>query len=137
MLRTNSKQARENVKKYIIDNFTPESYTETPPEEWHEIATFIYNCFVRQAWETIEQKRYFRGNEKEAFIYWASGLPSVIDTCYYYNRSAVQDLGDILEQTAAERERYTESDAERLLTTLIYNELIRAQKGLKEPKTIY
>ena len=54
---------------------------------------------------------------------WCQGLPSVIDTCYYYNRSAVEDLGDILEETEEERNRYTEQDAERLLSCLIYREI--------------
>lgn len=123
MLKTNSKKARENIRNYIIENFTPENYTDTPPTDYHGIATFIYNCFVRQAWETIEQKRYFRGNEWKAFLHWCSGLPSVLDTCYFYNRSAVEDLGNILEQTETERSQYEESAAENLLTMLIYNEI--------------
>lgn len=123
MLKTNSKKARENIHNYIIENFTPENYTDTPPTDYHGIATFIYDCFVRQAWDTIEQKRYFSGNEWKAFLHWASGLPSVLDTCYFYNRSAVEDLGNILEQTETERNKYEESAAENLLTMLIYNEL--------------
>ena len=54
---------------------------------------------------------------------WCSGLPGVLDTCYYYNRSAVDDLGAILEETDEERARYTEEQAEKMLTTLIYREL--------------
>lgn len=123
MLRTNSKKARENIKNYIIENFDPESYTDTPPTEWHEIATFIYNCFVSEKWNSTQDRRYYGGNEWKAFLDWASGLPSVLDTCYFYNRSAVEDLGNILEETEQERRRYEESTAENLLTMLIYNEI--------------
>lgn len=137
MLRTNSKQARENIRNYIMENFTPESYTDTPPTEWHEIARYILEVFRSEKYHTQSDFKYYRNCELDAFVDWCAGLPSLLDTCYYYNRSAVDDLGEILEQTTSERKKYTESDAERLLTTLIYNELIRAQNGLTEPKTIY
>ena len=52
-------------------------------------------------------------------------MPSVLDTCYYYNRSAVVDLGKILDETPEEMSRFTESQAEKLLTDLIYKELVR------------
>ena len=64
--------------------------------------------------------------QQEAFKNWCSGLPSVLDTCYYYNRSAVEDVKNILEETDAEANKYTEQQAEELLTSLIYRELMRA-----------
>lgn len=123
MLKTNSKKARENIRRYIMENFSPENYTDTPPTEWHEIATFIYNCFTSEKWNSTQDRRYYGGNEWKAFHDWASGLPSVLDTCYFYNRSAVEDLGNVLEETEQERKQYEESAAENLLTMLIYNEI--------------
>lgn len=120
MLKTNSKKARENIRAYILENFTPESYTDTPPTDPREIMQFIYNCFTSQVFSTKEEKAYFNYNERAAFIYWCSGLPSVIDTCYYYNRSAIDDLGAILEETETEKARFTESESEEMLTNLIY-----------------
>lgn len=125
MLKTNSKQAKENIRNYIMENFDGSNYTETPPTEWHEIAVFIYDCFRSEKWDCKEDYSYYRGNEWKAFLDWARGLPSVLDTCYFYNRSAVEDLGNILEQTIIERNRYEESEAENLLTMLIYNELTK------------
>ena len=135
MLQTHSKKARENIRNYIIDNFTAENYTDTPPTEWHGIAEFILDCFRSEKWGCMQDYRYYNGNEKEAFADWCSGLPSVLDTCYYYNRSAVEDLGNILEQTEKERSGYTEEQAERLLTNLIYREL--KEEYLPTPKIIY
>jgi len=123
MLKTNSKKARENIKNYIVENFTPENYTDTPPTEWHEIAVFIYETFKEEKWNCSEDFRYYRNNEWKAFLDWCSGLPSVLDTCYFYNRSAVEDLGTVLEETEQERKQYAESMAENLLTMLIYNEI--------------
>lgn len=138
MLKTNSKQARENVKQYIINNFTPENYTDTAPEEWREIARFILETFRTEKYDRPEDFRYYRHSERAAFADWCAGLPSVLDTCYFYNRSAVQDLAGILEESDAERAKYAESDAERILTYLIYNELIRgAEESITAPKVIY
>lgn len=121
MLKTNSKKARENIRAYILDHFTADSYTDTPPTEPRKIMQFIYNCFISEKFTIENEKRYYKYNEFAAFVDWCSGLPSVLDTCYYYNRSAVDDLGEILEETETEKARYTEADAEKMLTYLIYN----------------
>ena len=125
MLKTNSKKARENIRNYIIDHFDFSNYDgyEKEPGTYHEIVTFIYNKFLEQKFYTDNYYKAHGISEKTAFIDWCSGLPSVLDTCYFYNRSAVEDLGNILEQAETERNKYTESAAEKLLTTLIYNEL--------------
>ena len=131
MLKTNSKKARENVKRYILDNFSPDSYTNKPPTEPREVLQFIYNCFVSEKFSIENEKRYYKYNEYSAFIDWCAGLPSVLDTCYYYNRSAVDDLGAILEETETEKARYTEAEAEKMLTYLIYN-VIKKETGSNE-----
>ncbi len=125
MLKTNTKKARENVRAYIVNNFTPENYTDTAPQEWPEIAAFILNTFRN---EKPPVGAYGRMTEQERFTDWASGLPSVIDCGYYYNRSAVDDLGTILEETEAEKARFDERKAENLLTYLIYRELVKAAR---------
>ena len=126
MLKTNSKKAIENIKNYIINNFDFTNYeggTIKEPETFSEIATFIYNCF-------IIEKRYnndnYKYSEQEIFFDWCSGLPSILDTCYFYNRSAVDDLGTILEETETEKQKYNETQAEKLLTNLIYREIKKA-----------
>ena len=120
MLKTNSKKARENIRAYILDHFTPDGFTDTPPTEPREVLRFIYNCFISEKFSIENEKRYYKYNEYNAFVDWCAGLPSALDTCYYYNRSAVDDLGAILEETETEKARYTEADAEKLLTYLIY-----------------
>lgn len=127
MLKTNSKKARENVRAYIVNNFTPENYTDNPPQDFHEIALFILNTFRNEKYSTPEDFRYYK-TEQNAFADWCAGLPAVLDTCYFYSRSAVDDLGDILEETLQEKSRFTEEQAESLLTSLIYKELKRGGK---------
>lgn len=128
MLKTNSKKARENIQQYIINNFTPENYTDEKIEGFGNIATFIINTFRSEKYSCAADYKYYNNNEHLAFADWAAGLPSVLDTCYYYNRSAVEDLAVILEESAEEKSRYTEEGAENLLTMLIYNELKRGIK---------
>ncbi len=128
MLKTNSKKARENIQQYIINNFTPEGYTDEKIEDFENVAAFILKTFRSEKYSTKEDYRYYKGIEALAFKDWAQGLPSVLDTCYYYNRSAVEDLGVILEESEEEKSRYTEEAAENTLTALIYRELIRGLK---------
>lgn len=131
MLKTNSKQARSNLQAYILDHFTCENYGIEPPSSFAETAQIILDVFRKE--KSVDRRGM---SEELLFEEWASGLPSILDTCYYYNRSAVDDLGAILEETDAEKARYTESDAEKLLTGLIYRELLRRMKKMRDRKIV-
>lgn len=123
MLRSNTKKARENVRVYIMEGFEPEYNDNKIPDNFNEMARVILADFRRA--KSHELKR-LRVSEQTIFEDWCAGLPGIIDTCYYYNRSAVDDLGKILEETDEEKARYTESKAEKMLSYLIYSELIKA-----------
>lgn len=131
MLRTNTKKAIENIRAYIMENLTPEGYTDNPPEDFPGAAAFILSVFRRE-YAHLLNSDYFRGNEFAGFADWCSGLPSVLDTCYYYNRSAVDDLGRILDETAEEKARFAEAEAERRLTWLLYRELKKGESAAKK-----
>lgn len=125
MLRTNTKKAAANIRAYIMDEFTPEGYTDNPPQEFPEVAAFILDTFRSEKYWYPQDVRYYHGCERLAFRDWCAGLPSILDTCYYHNRSAVDDLGAILEETEEEKARFTEQEAVQLLTDLIYRELTK------------
>lgn len=148
MLKMNSKKAIENIRKYIIDNVTNGieetiyflinySDDENASEEaayYQDILNAIENneknAFKKVA-EAINNRFYIEkvkndstnATRQQLFFDWCGGLPSFLDTCYYYNRSAVDDLGAILEETEEEKARFTESEAAEKLTYLIYREL--------------
>ena len=130
MLKTNSKKARENVRNFIIAGFTPEGYTANPPQEFPEIARFILATFRNEKYHLPQDFRYYQNNERVAFVDWCAGLPGILDTCYYYNRCAVDDLGAILAESEEEKAHYTEEQAENTLTFLIYRELTRGAAQL-------
>lgn len=118
MLKTNSRQARENLKAYIMKNWNIE--TEEQGKTWKEKKTEIIETFERCAYRSEYERKQKRG---EAFAYWLSGLPRSLGD--FYLNQAVKDLGDILEQTEDERNRYEESESERVLSYLIYREVNR------------
>lgn len=131
-LRTNQKKAIKNIRAYIMDNFTPEGYTDNPPEDFPGAAAFILDAFRTEKFHLPQDMCYYHNNEFAAFADWCAGLPSVLDTCYYYNRSAVEDLGAILEETAEEKARFSEAEAERKLTWLLYRELKKGEAAAKK-----
>lgn len=127
MLKTNSKIVRDRIRAYIlsaenVEEFAPEG---TPRETFEDIARAIYADFMAY-YNADNRNKYRPRNYQEAFEEWAAGLPAIIDTCYYYNVSAVNLLGDILEETAEERAKYDEAKAEKMLSYLIYSELYKA-----------
>lgn len=127
MLKTNSKIVRDRIRAYIlsaenVEEFAPEG---TPNETYNDKARAIYADFLRYYNGDNRNKRRPRPYQ-EAFEEWAQGLPAILDTCYYYNISAVDLLGDMLEETAEERARYDEAKAEKMLSYLIYSELYKA-----------
>lgn len=129
MLRTNTKKARENIRAYIVTNYDPSNYDlTTAPETWPEIAAHILDTFRAEKYWCMADRRYYGGSEQRAFADWAAGLPTILDTCYFYNRSAVDDLGAILEESESEKAKHSEHDACICLTHLIYRELLEGAK---------
>lgn len=129
MLRTNSKKARENVRNYILsfaENFAVS--LEIDPDTLTEKNTLrlVWDSFMKEYYNQIHPTRRNRSSVSDLFAEWASGLAMDGLFDYYYNVSAVQVLGDILEETEEERSKYTEEQAERLLTLLIYREVSKA-----------
>ena len=124
MLRTNSKAAKANIMAYIREDWDyiaeRAEYQNIPLETIENdtaLCGFIWDIFKDEKGYEINRAGYFK-----AFEDWAQGLAlgGMFD---YYLHSAVNTLGDILEETEEERSRYTEEQAERVLTNLLYREI--------------
>lgn len=129
MLRSNSKKALENIRAYILDKFNGDNYGIETPDNWKEAAKIIWYTFSEE--KLIPEREYNRRrgySDQRVFEDWAAGLPSILDTCYYYNRSAVDDLAQILEETPEEAAKYSEQDAERMLTYLLFREITKGAR---------
>lgn len=121
MLRTNSKKAKANVADYIRNNSEYiKEYAEFDGIEIKtdaDICNYIWKDFLRVKEHEVKKSRNY--SYQSAFSDYASGLPlGMFD--YHYNVCAVDLVGDILEETEAERNRYTEEQATRLMDYLIY-----------------
>lgn len=129
MLRTNSKKARENVRNYIMtDSDYIAERIECDPDTLTEAQALrsVWEIFTAEYYNPIPSTRRNRSNVFDLFTDWAQGLALGGLFLYYYNVSAVKVLGDILEETEEERSKYTEEQAERLLTLLIFREVSEA-----------
>ncbi len=128
MLRTNSKKACENIRDYIMtdSDYIKERANDcgTSLETKNDFLVFAWECFKEE--KSFEIKRNYNFPSFEIFRDWASGLALGGLFCYYYNRSAVDDLGEILEETESEKAKYTEQEAEEMLSRLIYREMRKA-----------
>lgn len=121
MLKTNSKKVKEKIKNYIIELYDDEGYNVPKATNFDEIKENIkkvsYNEVIK--YELIRKSTLF-----DAFEHWCSGLPCLLNTAdYYCYNSAINILGDILEETEEERNRFSELEAEKELTFLIFREI--------------
>ena len=125
MLKTNSKIVRERVRAYINETVNFDDYTDiATPETFAGVCREIYKCFFDQAIKHDSRYRKFGFvNEREYFAEWLRGLPGVLDCAFLYKCSAVEMLGNILEETAKERGKYDEMAAEDLFMYLIWREI--------------
>lgn len=118
MLKTNSRQAKENLKSYIMTSWNLEA--EQQGRTWEETQEDIKESFYFQAYRSEYERKQ---NKQEAFKNWLSGLPHGLGD--FFLCQAVEDLGNILEQTEAERNKYTEDQASESLAYLIYREVMQ------------
>lgn len=126
MLKTNCKIVKDRIRAFILSAENVEEFApEAPNETYNDKARAIYADFMRVYNGDNRNHGSHPQNLQEAFHDWTGGLPAILDTCYRYNTSAVDMLGDILEETPAERAKYTECEAEKMLSYLIFREISR------------
>ncbi len=143
MLKTNSKQARENIRAYISEGAGEYVEDGLNLATWHNIAVYIWEDFNR-VYDNIPA---YKRNE-QLFVDYSRGLPLWIGDIWYtdYHR-AEQVLAGILEETPAEVEyiklrsypqrRLTENERDYLfrercadlLMRLIYREIVKEAKN--------
>lgn len=143
MLKTNSKQARENILDWLasraleeakeINRFNRENGFEPMKEaeimedlqnsgfasssyKMKKAAVyFIIRCFRSE----LEKSKGF-GSEFEKFDYWMRSLPKVVKSEDFLLRDACEFLGRILEETLEERQKYSQGQAEKLMIYLTW-----------------
>lgn len=125
MLRTNSKKAKENIRLWILANYTPEDYAnafQTEPgeytlENFPEVAANIMGVFHKE--KGVDVRRY---GLEIAFIDWMQGLPSILGTLSLLGWETAEILGNWLEETTEEKEAYSkkDEDGEKAMKTALH-----------------
>ena len=129
MLKLNSKKAMQNLYDYLLawdfDYLAERANYDgfQLGRDAAQVLPYIWRIF--QSEKKWEIGRY---GAPAAFRDWAAGLALGGLFCYMYNRSAVDDLGAILEETDAEKARFTESQAEDRLTGMLYRLIEKAAR---------
>lgn len=135
MLKTNNKKVNYKINQYIQDsvkewqkeNIFDDKGEDIPPLDWccYLIACDVYSAKLEYAnCPSIHLilRRYYRNSFYELFKDYMQCLPSLLDASYYI-RPAIKILGDILEESKEERAKYTETQAEEMMTRLIFKRL--------------
>lgn len=130
MLRTNCKKVKEFVKAYIWYHADNElTYDKVYPtyKNYPEFAHDILVQFRKENFSNVYAYKYYK-TEQNAFYEWLRDLPPSLSLDYLYRTSAVKLVGDMLEETEEERNKYTETEAEDLMNYLIYRELCAEER---------
>ena len=117
MLKTNTKKAIKNIRNYIW------VHTEGSFKDFKDVANHIRTRYEKEKPYSQKNINILGLTNYEVFREWAQGLPMDTLFLYYYNVSAVDLLGDILEETKEERNMFSEEQAEERLTQLIFREI--------------
>lgn len=137
MLRTNNKKAKENIRIWILANYTPEGYanafqTETGeymPENFPAVSASIMDVFHKE--KGVDVRRY---GLEIAFTDWMQGLPSILKTLSLLGWEVAEILGGWLEETAEEKEAYSKKDetGEKAMKTALHLVFREIQIGVEK-----
>ncbi len=120
MLRSNSKKAVENIRAYILEQYNPEEYGLPATNDYREAARNMWEACKNEIMKYDKRRLSYY----EFFVEWLSGLPSLFDSAdYIYHCNAKKRLAAILEETETEANKYTETEAETMLSRLIWREV--------------
>ena len=119
MLRSNSKAVVAKIHQYIVDEIDSDYFGLAKSPDFQTACKLILTACENE-------KQYNRSRSGfETFKDWAQGLPTALNTCYYYNVAADNLMTDWLEENDSEKEKYSEYKAEEMITRLIYRELTK------------
>ena len=134
MLKTNSKVVTTKVRTWILNNIATYGDYNNMLEPKGEGNTYTDSQFDELASWILYKMQDEKGglpyrSRFEQFRDWACGLPTALRTAdYYVEYPAVDVVGDLLEESPKERERFSELDALRLMDLLVFRELEKGER---------
>lgn len=153
MLKTNSKEVKNAIREFIAagaidwalsaneydreNGYEPmaeaveleklSSKGEENTDVQKAAAALVWKCFQNDI-----EGDYRLGREPMQSIFdsWLRGLPGVVGSEDFLLRSAVDFMAGILQESEAEKAKYSESDAEDLAAYLVWREVSKLARGL-------
>lgn len=136
MRKLNCKEVNEALKNEIVDSYesAEEYYTYDGAEmktEYNDICKDILKMFECEKLNGDLRYKASNMSKQDLFVEWMSGLPSSFPvSCDIFLGSAAEWLGNILDETETEKQKYSDSKAERTSCLILYRELNKhAQKA--------
>ena len=136
MKKLNCKEVNEALKKEIMDSYesAEEYYTYDGAEmktEYNDICKDIMEAFKREKLDNDLRYKAGRISKQDLFVDWMQGLPTAFPVADdIFLGSAAEWLGNILDETETEKQKYSDSKAERTSCLILYRELNKhAQKA--------
>ena len=132
MRRSNSKEVNNLIRDFVMEHFNDVYYPDNKDylpdldtSNYNDVSKVVLDVFYQE--KVKHDKAYNAGivSRYTLFEEWVSGLCSALPSEYYYNVSAVDLLGGWLDQTDDEKSKYSEDQAERMITKLLYRELTK------------
>ena len=131
MLRTTNKKVNATIKNYInesVANWADDNFNYLTIAEFEELKTYEGQCnliidkFLNEMVKNNKYAKYY--SYYDLFVEWCEGQPSALETGYYLH-SAKSLLAEWLEETEEEANKYTEQQAESLITRLLWREITK------------
>ncbi len=131
MLRTTNKKVNATIKNYInesVANWADDNFNYLTIDEFEELKTYEGQCnliidkFLNEMVKNNKYAKYY--SYYDLFVEWCEGQPSALETGYYLH-SAKSLLAEWLEETEEEANKYTEQQAESLITRLLWREITK------------
>ena len=119
MRKLNCKEVNEALKNEIMDSYesAEEYYTYDGAEmktEYNDICKDILKMFECEKLNGDLRYKASNMSKQDLFVEWMSGLPSSFPvSCDIFLGSAAEWLGNILDETETEKQKYSDSKAER------------------------
>ena len=110
----------KNLNKYLAISYLLKTGYKAESITATGAAALVWKCFQNDV-----KGDYRLGREplQEIFISWLRGLPGVVSSEDFLLRSAVDFMAGILQESEAEKAKYSESDAEDLAAYLVWREV--------------
>lgn len=127
MLKTNSKKFKNSLRSFMMRIVTHLDENGKYIKSFEQLAPYVLNTFL----DNKESCLLDCHNYEALFFDWLSGLPScgLGGFLVWHPTSARGILRELLEETEEEAAKYTDIQTEKLLSSLMFRELLDYYEG--------